>query len=179
MKNSIYTVFSIFVFSCGLAFGQSNTPTRFVKFSGIEDAQTGTSKILNALKSNGETVKKLGDEGKLLLWEKKGIGKSLLELKVDPAYCNRIIVSKIYTIKFSYKYSDAVKELVWNANRQLSVGSYSITSDGDLMIQGGISFLDTLDLVLLEKYCRLLDSLDLSGLTYLDEKAMDIFETTP
>ena len=177
MKTIISTAFAIFVFACGLASGQSNTPTRYIKFSGIEDAQTGISKIFNTMKSNGEDIEKVGDAGKLLIWKKAGVGKALLELKVDtPEYVNRIIVTKIYSIKYSYKHTDRVKELVWNANRQLIVGSYSITSEGDLSIQGGISFFETLDLVLLEKYCRLFDSLDLAGLTYLDDKAMEIFE---
>lgn len=177
MKAIISTAFVTFILACGLAFGQSNTPTRYITFSGIEDVQTGVSKIYNALHSNGENIEKYGDAGKILIWKKEGVGKAVLELKIDtPEYVNRILVTHIYPIKYSYKHTDRVKDLVWNANRQLVIGSYSITSDGDLSIQGGISFLDTLDLVLLEKYCGLFDSIDLTGLKYLDEKVFEIFE---
>ena len=176
VKTTIFTAFAIFVFACGLALGQSNAPVRYIKFSGLEDAQTGLSKIYNTMKSNGEDIEKFDDEGKILLWKMEEGVRAILELKIHAEYVNRIVVTKIYGIKYSYKHTDRVKDLVWNANRQLSVGSYSIDSDGELLIQGQISFLETLDLELLEKYCRLFNSLGLSGLTYLDDKAMEIFE---
>ena len=176
VNHIIVTAMAFVAISCAAVFGQTNTPTRYIKFSGLEDDQTATSKLFNVLKTNGEDIKSYGSEGKTLLWNAKSSGKVLLEAKMNWEQINRVTISETYTVKFKYKHSDVIKELVWNANRQFNVGSYSIDSDGNLLMKGTVCFLDVLDLTLLEKYCAWFASSDLFALKLLDENLVEYLE---
>lgn len=164
------------IYSCVFAYGQDNTPTRIIKFSGYEDDQTVASKILTALKANGESIENYDKAGEMLLWEKTGIGKAVLMPIMSADQVNRVSVTKIWRVKFQYKHSDVLKNLVWNANRQLNTASYSIESSGDFQIKGNVFFLGELDLSLLEKYCAWLNMASLQALTLVDENYLDYLE---
>ena len=164
------------IISCVFAFGQDNTPTRVIKLSGVEDDQTVASKILTALKANGESIENYDKAGEMLLWEKTGMGKAVLMPIMSADEVNRVCITKIWKVKFQYKHSDVLKNLVWNANRQLNTASYSIESSGDFQIKGVVCFLGELDLSLLEKYCTWLNTASLKALNLVDENYLDYLE---
>ncbi len=164
------------ILSSSLSLGQSNTITRTIRFTGAEDDQTAASRIFSALKANGETIEKFDKAGEVLLWEKKGIGKALVMPIMSADEVNRVCITKIWRVKFQYKHSDILKDLVWNANRQLNTASYSIESSGDFQIKGVLCFLDTLDLSLLEKYCTWLNTASLIALELVDSNYAEYFQ---
>ena len=176
MKKAVCVILATFFITFSIAVGQSNTTTRYLKFSGIEDDQTATSKIYNVLKANGETVEKMGKTGEMLSLKGEIATVILMPKMKSAGELNRITFEKYWRVKFQYKHTDAIKELVWNANRQVNTGSYSLDSDGDLLIKGSLPFLDTLDLILLKKYSDWFVGTSLYALGMIDDNYLEYFE---
>ena len=177
MNNLITSIAVVFVMCAGLVSAQSNDTTRFLTFSGSEDNQTAAASICAALKKNGyKVLKNTGESQAVLYINEKLLVSFEVRMKSEGIPLSRIIFNKYWVVEFKYKNSDVLKELVWNANRQLVIGTYYIDSDGDLQIRGELAFLDTLDLDLLTAYAKWFTVGSLTALEIIDKNYLDYFK---
>jgi len=170
------TTIALIVLLAQLGFAQTNRVNQTIYFLNDGDNALAASKLLSGFKASGEDASKFGESDKMIIWKTKKDGNFILEPKTSTDSVDRIIVTKYYRVKFKYKNSDVMKELVWQANRKFNAPKFSLDSDGDLEVQGYVCFLDSLDMKLLKAFCSYLNSVDFVALAIIDQNAMEYFE---
>ena len=156
-----------------IAYSQTNN--EIVHFIDADNAGAAT-KLLSAFKKNGEDIEKFDDEGLILLWNSKAFGKYLLEPKMMDAGIDKIFVTKIYRVKFKYKHSDVMKDLVWQSNRKFSGLKFGFIDDGNLQVQGWVTFIKRIELAELYAYCKWVNEIDFIALELVDQNFRDYLE---
>ena len=150
--------------------------TNTVYFLSTDNDSLATSKLFSILKARGEDVIKSSIDDRTLIWTKKELGKTILSPRMSADSIDRLIVTKQYRVKYKYKHSDVMKEMIWQMNQNYNVGIYASTGGGDLQILSCFPFEDRLDVNFFERFCRWLENSDLSTLVVVDQNFMEYFE---
>lgn len=164
-------------FAC-LAVEPSGGVLRFQK--GSADNQLATSTLLTFFRANKIVAEKIGEETLIVKMKTSAGGESPLlvepKLSTGGEDIDRIVLSSIYKVKWAYKHGDAIKELVWNANRKSNAAQYFIEENGNLQVRMFVTFIDDLSQDELIAALKYIDYLPTVVLPLVDKQWVNYME---
>jgi hypothetical protein len=150
-------------------------PTNVVYFGKSDDVIAATTRMFNALKFEKQHVEKVDDE--IFIWARHGAKFILLPKSEGEKFVGRIFVMTTFFLKDEYVQSEVIQGLIKEANRNSSTMHYGLMDDGKMLSAESIlCYTKSLDLKLLDKFCKTHDALDVFLLNKVDQNAGKYFK---
>lgn len=167
------------VLATGLTCFAADPTDGIIKFqNNSDDNRLATSKLLAHFRANGIKAEKAGEEALIVTVNSADDADIvvILEPKLSIDRIDRIVIQKGFRIKWAYKHGDAVKELIWNANRVSNASQYYIDDDGDLAVRMFVTFINELDQEELLGGIKYITELAVYGLSLADKQWLDYMQ---
>ena len=153
------------------AITDTDTIVRFLANS--DDNSLAASKLFAALRAEKLRTNKNGDEAlNVEIPDAENPTKTALTVIVEPKLSktglDRISFVTRYRIKWDYKHSNAVKEMIWNANRTTNAAQYSIDENGNLRIRVIATFIDAIQMSEIKAIMDYMSGLPVLALSLVD-----------
>lgn len=113
------------------------------------DNQTAVNKLYDWLNASGIAVS-FSSSGSSLI-SRDGV-ILFIEAKMSDDSVDRLVFTSSFGVKDEFRGSSVMIKTINETNRKYNIGSFYTDSDGDMSVQGSITFVDYIDRVEIEKF---------------------------